>query len=920
MNPTTLFRAFLRPVSSTAVLLLVAACGLYGATRVESPRLPPHFEPNRGQAPTSASFISYGEGFRLLIEPSRTTVQLKTPGTEAATIACRLVDASETVRLEGLARLPGLSSYFMGNDPENWIRGVPHYSSLRSAGVYDGIDLIYRGSTRQALEYDFIVRPGADPNQIVLEFTGAEVSIADNGDLVLRAPGGELRQKRPELFQEIGGTRRAVRGSFVSLTRNRVGFRVGPYNRDEALVIDPVLDYSTYLGGSDPDSVRAIAVDAEGNTYIAGRTDSFDFPETNRHGGLGRGDVFVTKLNTAGDAILYSAIIGGAGDDAANAIAVNAAGEVFLTGFTRSLEFPITPGAFQRIYFGGNSDVFITRLSADGASLVYSTYVGGWATDYANGIAIDGANNAYITGATSSYNYPTTIGAFQPIRVGLDLDIILTKMNSEGTRLVYSTFLISEYDDEGFSVAVDADGRAYVGGFTGGLLFPVTSNAFQRDCHYDGFVTKFNPEGSHVDYSSCLGGGSLDEVRGLAIDATGTAYVTGFTQSENFPVTQRNPLIRCGRSDDAFGARFTADGSGLIFSGCLGGDHSDIGRAVALDTDGNAYFIGETASSNFPVTPDAISGVRSGDLDVFVAKVDANGTVLLSSTYLGGEREDSGLAIAVDSNGVAHIGGSTDSGDFPTTEGAIQDNKAGAFDGFVAWMHFEVPPPTINPDGVVNGAGFQPGPVSPGSIVAVFGQGFSTTTSDSTEVPLPTTLAGVKVTINGIEAPLFFVSPTQINFQLPVEVEPGEATIVVNLGDTPSEPQTFTVVPAAPGIFNDRTRAIVSNQDGTLNTPATPAMRGSVVVVWLSGIGPTLPPQNTNMAAPVAPLSRATSDFSATVGDMDAPVHFLGLAPGFIGLAQANITVPEVADGEHPVVITVNGVESNGPTLSVNGP
>ena len=265
-------------------------------------------------------------------------------GSSAAGGHWRLIGASATAELNGLTRLPGVSSYFKGNDPRSWIRGVPHYSGIKSTGVYEGIDLLYRGNAEQALEFDFVVAPGADPGVIVLEFTGADVSIDRNGDLVLRAENGELRQKRPELFQEIDGVRHPVEGSFVLLADNRVGFAVGRYEHDESLVIDPVLDYSTYLGGSAPDSVRAIAVDAAGNTYLGGRTDSFDFPETNRHGGLGRGDIFVTKINAAG-----------------------------------------------------------------GASLLYSTYVGGWASDFANGIAIDGGGNAYITGATSSFNYPPTL-------------------------------------------------------------------------------------------------------------------------------------------------------------------------------------------------------------------------------------------------------------------------------------------------------------------------------------------------------------------------------------------------------------------------------------------------------------------------------------------------------------------------------
>ena len=367
-----------RTLLSTALLLLTASCGLLGASRAERPKIPPHFEPNRGQASSEVSFVSHGEGFGVSIEPTRVAVRLKSANSDPSTISWRLVGASETATLKGLARLPGVSSYFKGSEPKSWVRGVPHYAVIRSAEVYTSIDLVYRGSAQQALEYDFIVAPGADPGEITLEFDSTEVSIDDNGDLVMRTENGELRQRRPELFQEIGGVRRPVQGAFVLLARNRVGFSVGQYERGETLVIDPVLEYSTYLGGSHSDSVRAIAVDGDGNTYVGGRTDSFNFPETTRIGGRGNGDAFVSKINAAGDAIVYSAVIGGAVDDAANAIAVNDAGEVFLTGFTRSLAFPTTPGAFQDFYSGGNSDVFAAKLSPDGTTLGYSTYVGGW--------------------------------------------------------------------------------------------------------------------------------------------------------------------------------------------------------------------------------------------------------------------------------------------------------------------------------------------------------------------------------------------------------------------------------------------------------------------------------------------------------------------------------------------------------------
>ncbi len=468
--------------------VLATAGTVEAASRLGHPKLPPRFEPNRGQAPADVHFVSYGNRFRLLIGRSRATLQSSDAG-NSEVIGWRIVGAAESGELQGLDRLPGVSSYFRGNDAGKWIRGVAHYAGLKRSNIYDGIDLIYRGSGHQAIEYDFVLAPGADPRVIALEFEGVSLAIDENGDLVLNAGARELRQKRPALYQEFSGERRLVEGSFVKLSENRVGFEVGEYDLDRPLVIDPVLDYSSYLGGGNVDSVRTLAVDKDGNTYLGGRTDSFDFPEATRIGGRGLGDAFVTKINAAGDAVLYSTVMGGAGDDAANAIAVNEAGEVFLTGFTRSLAFPITEGAFQTFYAGGSSDVIVAKLSADGTALMYSTYVGGSFNDFANGIAIDSGGAAYVTGATASFNYPTTRGAFQPIRGGFDLDVIVTKLNPTGTGLVYSTFIISDFEDAGFGIAVDSEGKAFVGGFSGGLFFRVTSNAFQRFCDFDGFIT-----------------------------------------------------------------------------------------------------------------------------------------------------------------------------------------------------------------------------------------------------------------------------------------------------------------------------------------------------------------------------------------------------------------------------------------------
>ena len=893
----------------SAVVLFPATC-LQGASTLSRPSPPPYFEPNRGQAPDQVRFVSRRNGFSLEIQATGASLRAPAGSSGSESLQWSLLGANGDAKVEGMTRQRGVSNYFFGADPDRWVRGVPHYDSVLVRDALPGIDLVYRSSDDRSLEYDFLVSPTAAPDDISMTFAGAEVEIDRDGNLVVSTPDGALRQRRPVVYQEIDGRRRPIPGAFLIRPDQSVGFEIGEYDRRRRLVIDPVLEYSTYLGGQNVDSVLAVAVDEDNNTYVAGRTDAMDFRETDRVGGRGNGDVFVTKISAAGDAVLYSTVIGDAGDDAATGMFVNRVGEVYLTGHTRSLFFPTTPGAFRTVYSGGASDAFVSKLTSDGRNLLYSTFIGGSFADFANDIAVDRSGNAYIVGSTNSFNYPTTRQAFQPIRSGSDRDAMLTKLNPAGSDLVYSTFLISNQDDEAYAVSVDANGRAFVGGFAGGSEFPTTFGAAQPICRADGFVTKFDFSGSNLEYSTCLGGADQDEVRDLVVNDAGEAIVVGWTASSDFPIRVENPLIRCGRREDAFGARLNSRGTEIIASGCIGGDRSDVARGVSLDADGNTYIIGDTDSSDFPVTPDAISGTRQGAADVFVTQIDAVGRTLLSSTYLGGGDEDRGEAIAVDGNGVVHIGGSTDSDRFPTTDDALQARPAGLFDGFVARLSYVRDSPVINPDGIVNGADFQRGPVAPGSIVSIFGNSFSIGTSNSMQLPLPTELEGASVNIDGTAAPLFFSSPQQANFQVPVETAIGQAAAIVSFAGTDSPPVAFAVAGAAPALFNQAGLALAQNQDGSMNSAENPAGPGEALVIYFTGVGLTTPPTQTNVGAPTSELYVASLPSSAIIGGVLAEVPFIGLSPGFVGLAQANLIVPEAIEGRVGVQISVGGSRS----------
>ena len=455
-------------------------------------------------------------------------------------------------------------------------------------------------------------------------------------------------------------------------------------------MIDPLLVYSTYLGGSGGDQGNSIAVDGSGNAYVTGVTDSTDFPTVNSMQSTNGGDydAFVTKLNPTGSALIYSTYLGGDGIDDGNGIAVDASGNAYVTGRTDSTNFPTTASAFQPTIGGIYGNAFLAKLNATGSALVYSTYLGGSGDDSGNSIAVDTSGNAYVTGYTDSTNFPATAGAFQPTIGGMFDNGFVTKLNPTGSALVYSTYLGGSGDDSGQGIAVEASGNAYVTGSTDSTNFPATAGAFQPTIggmFDNGFVTKLNPTGSALVYSTYLGGSGNDSGNSIAVNTSGNAYVTGYTDSTNFPVTAGafQPTIG-GMFDNAFVTKLNPTGSALVYSTYLGGSGDDSGNSIAVDTYGNAYLTGITSSTNFPTVKPLQSSYGTGQSDVFVSLLNPNGSALVYSTYLGGSpTADTGLGITVDGSGNAYVTGYTGSTIFPTTAGAFQTTYAGEGDAFV---------------------------------------------------------------------------------------------------------------------------------------------------------------------------------------------------------------------------------------------
>jgi hypothetical protein len=580
----------------------------------------------------------------------------------------QLVGSAPDPQMRGLDELPGKVNYFRGNDSTHWRTNVRTYRRVKYTAVYPGVDLVYYGQPQQ-LEYDFIVAPGADPSTIKLAFAGVEHTAVDaRGDLVLKTAGEPLRFQRPIIYQVEDGRRHTVEGGYVHASPREIGFQVGTYDRARPLIIDPVLSYSTYLGGSGNDQGNGIAVDATGAAYMTGYTSSIDFPTLNplqpTHN-AGFLDAFVAKLTPDGTALVYATYLGGSGQDNAHGIAVDSAGAAYVTGTTGSPDFSTVRcvQATKRAL----EDAFVAKLSTDGSELIYSTYLGGGGRDFGTAIAVDLTGAAYVTGTTQSSDFPT-VNAFQPV-VGNPggNDGFVAKLTPDGTALAYSTYLGGSFSEDGAGIAVDATGAAYVTGDTFSADFP-TMNPVQpyrgTQGSSDAFVAKLAPGGKSLIYSTHLGGSFGDDGAGIAV-ATGAVYVTGSTLSPDFPtVNALQPMFRLG---DAFVVKLPPEGGSLMYATYLGGSARDSGSGIAVDTAGAAYVTGITRSPDFP-TMNPLQPAYAGFSDAFVAKLGADGAALVYSTYLGGSLADNGLAIAVDLPGAAYVTGLTGSANFLTVD------------------------------------------------------------------------------------------------------------------------------------------------------------------------------------------------------------------------------------------------------------
>jgi uncharacterized protein (TIGR03437 family) len=944
--------------------------------------VPLSFEPNQGQAAFTVQFVSRGSGYALFLAPGKVVLNLERqqPAPQAAsvdTLRMSLIGANAKANAVGLAPQPGVVSYFIGNDPKKWRSGIPTYGKVEYPQVYPGVDLVFYGNQRQ-LEYDFVVAPGADPSRIAWRIDGARASVDAEGNLVLRASNGPATFKKPVLYQLDGDNKTNVEGRFA-VAGNQVRFRLGSYDHSKALIIDPVLSYASYLAGSGTDNIgwnldngpngtsQGLAVDSAGSAYVTGYTYSTDFPTKNAYQSAkpginpgSRRSAFVTKFSPDGSSLVYSTYLGGSVNDEGYAIAVDSSGSAYVTGETNSPDFPATAGAYQPVNVS-NISAFVTRLNSTGTALVYSTFLGGHSNAYATAIAVDSAGRAYIAGdennqCTASSNqvcFPTTSGAV----IGGNQTAssaqyaFVAAFDPTGAHLLYSTAFGSlDFqcangcgDTYGTGVAVDANGYFYLAGATQDGMLPTTAGAYQTSgapeyptgsllYAWRGYVAKLNPVtspgGASLAYATYLGGHTAnlgDFISGITIDSASNAYIVGYTNSSDFPVTNGAYQTVCGvNGRECVGAHVTKlnpTGSAILWSTYVGGAESDGSDAlhftgpIQLDGKGNVYIMGQ-AGSGFPLFNPVQTAGNGGDAQMVVAELDPTGANLLFSTYIGsgGLAESSPAGLEVDAAGDIYLAGNNLGPGLITTPGAFQTTVGSnpcCSHGFVAKISPTVEPALLSGT-LANGATYLAGGLVPGSWAQVKGANLSTTTriwaaSDFTGLGnnLPTNLSGVQVNVNNQAAAVYYISPTQISFQVPAGIT-GTASVQVIANGQTSNSVTAAAATSSPGIFpvilgGTNYAAAVFNSDGKI---AADPSNGDAVQLYATGLA----------ASPAGTLVSTTflSGVTVTIGTITVPASAAALVA--VGEFQINFTVPQsfasLPAGLYPISISINGVPS----------
>ncbi|HEX5410351.1 MAG TPA: SBBP repeat-containing protein [Terriglobia bacterium] len=932
-------RAAQRPqnlIAVTHAAVQLGSASPRAAQRVSDGSIPLSFEPNQGQADSRVSFMARGLGYALFLTPREAVLELKAAaGNQIPVVRMKLDGTSaEGRKLSGIDELPGKANYLLGRDASKWHTGIPTYGKVIEREAYPGINLVYYGRQRQ-LEFDFVVAPGADSSAIRLQIDGARKLRLDSaGNLVLSIPGGELSFLKPVAYQQFGSQRRAVKAEYIIDGQGELGFRVGQYDRAQPLVIDPILAYSTYLGGTGIDGANAIAVlSSDGTAFVTGGTFSIDFPtehplQPNDGGSLDfPQDAFVAKLSADGATVLYATYLGGTLEDEGNGIAVDSLGDAYVTGMTLSKDFPVTPGSFDPncppdaqcgakindglIWSAG----FLSKLNPAGSALVYSTYLGGSGNTRGQSVAVDNDQNAYVTGPTQAPDFP--VGGAQCLAWAGPQNAFLLKLDSTGSAALYSgTFggtVANQAQDSGLGVAVDGSGNASMTGITYSSSFGTTASAFQPAYGGagDGFLTTINSNlcgagPASILYSTYLGGSGLDQGNGVAVDSTGKVYVTGLTKSTAFPTTAGVYQATCklnsqnGCDGDAFVSKFDPNLSGsasLLYSTYVGGSAGDSGNGISVDLNNNAFIAGATNSTDFPVSTAVFQpAYGGGNADAFVTELNPSGAALVYSTYLGGSNTESGNGIAVDTLGAAYVAGQTCSTDFPLSNPA-HITPGGNCDAFISKVI-----------------------VAPGIALSPSGLTFAPQLVNTTSAPKAITLDNgdsaltiTSITISGNDAGDF----AQTNDCGTTQPPGGKCTISVTFTPAASGTRTasISIVDSAPGSPH------VVNLSGTGNPTGILSLSPTSLAFGNENVGSTSSAQsiqatNTGNAALTISSITASGDYSETDNCTKASLQpttnctiQVTFKPSVSGSSTGALTITDDAPGSpHEVLLTGNGV------------
>jgi uncharacterized protein (TIGR03437 family) len=873
--------------------------------------LPLRFEENRGQADRAVQFLARGPGYSLALSSGR--ARFVTGGRE---VTLRLAGANSSARASGESPLGGISNYMLGTDRSQWRTRIPNYERVRFAAVYPGVDLVYYGKKGE-LEYDFIVQPGAKPERIAFSFEGAGRARVDpSGDLILSLANGEVRQKKPVIYQEAGGRRVEIAGRYRQVAGGRIGFAVDAYDKNLPLVIDPVLQFSTFFGGQIYEKASAIAVDSDGNIYVAGLSASPDFPRTlgayqNRL--VGGNDVFVAKLNPTGSTVLYATQVGGTDEEFGISMAVDRFGNALVAGSTRSINFPTTPGVVRERGAGGviDGDGFVFKLGSTGSNLVYSTRIGGSGVDTVNAIALDVNGAPVLTGQTNSSNFPiSSEDVIQPDRRGGD-DAFVTKLNDNGTAYAFSTLLGGDSDsfivgtEGGRAIAVDRVGTIYVAGFTTLRDFPRTPNAIQ-DTHLgqsDVFFTKIRSDGRQILYSTFLGGEGLDTVNAIYIEPSGTnVYLVGGTTSARYPTTPNayQTFLNGGQpiARDGFISKINANGQ-LVYSTFLGGNGDDQLNGVVGDDAGNVYVIGTVSSTNMPTTVDAIqanisAGQGGEPYDAYIAYVNGNANKIIWSSYLGGPRNEEGNAIARDARGNLYVAGYSQSGGgFPLTANAFQGARGfGTNTAFIARIGEQRPPASQLV--IISGDKQQgnQGTALPNPLVVELRDEFNVPISNQN-----VSFTATNATLSGSGG--LTNAQGRVSVTVTLGDRPGAATVTATASNVPAAKFELTSLRVGPPLPEISLNGVVGA--GLSNPPMRTLSTNTIATIF----GSRLAPAGTNAQADSSTLveGQVPTNLAGTCVVVD------GIAARILAVteAQINFIVPELTrTGMVPVYVLTN--------------